>query len=180
MKRIRNSSLRTVYEDVTRKIRFAFYRHFDCPIILGHNQDDCFENVFSNLGKQIHYENLFGMQEVGEEQGVQILRPMLEIPKKRILAFADKNGIPHLYDSTPAWSRRGQMRDTLIPGIQTFDSQILVGLSEFVKHSRFLESNGIDRSKNGFQTSVLLLPLPLQNFRFNYQEIHSLNQIFRI
>ncbi len=139
MKRIRNSSLRTVYENATRKIRFAFYKYFNCPVILGHNQDDCFENVFSNLGKQIHFENLFGMREVGEEQGVQILRPMLEIPKKTIVAFADQNGIPHLCDSTPAWSKRGQMRDTLIPGIQTFDPQILAGLSEFVKHTRFLQ-----------------------------------------
>ena len=139
IQRVRHTDLRTVYESVTRRIRFAFYRHFDCPVILGHNLDDCYENVFANLGKQIHFENLFGMSAVGQEDGVAVLRPMLDIPKHDILEFADATGIPHLYDSTPAWSRRGQMRDRLIPDIVAFDPAILGGLQAFVKHTVALE-----------------------------------------
>jgi tRNA(Ile)-lysidine synthase TilS/MesJ len=142
-----------VYEDITRQIRFSFYSAFKCPVILGHNLDDCFENVFQNLSKQIHFENLFGMKPQSSEQGVPILRPMLEIPKKEILLFADYMDIPHLYDSTPSWSRRGQMRDILIPGIQTFDSHILPGLQEFVKRSIFLEQQWLD-SFQEFYTKV--------------------------
>jgi tRNA(Ile)-lysidine synthase TilS/MesJ len=165
IQRIRASGLRAVYEDVTRRIRFAFYRHFSCangqnivlpnckassdgaapslvgcPVILGHNQDDCLENVFRNLSQRIHFDNLFGMSAVGEEQGVVILRPFLAVPKRDILAYADCNGIPHLYDSTPAWSQRGKMRDQLIPGIRSFDEGILGGLLEMVERSRFLEA----------------------------------------
>lgn len=139
IRRIRQTQLRTLYEDITRKIRFSFYSYFKCPVILGHNLDDCFENVFQNLSKQIHFDNLFGMRPISEEQGVQILRPMLSIYKKDIYLYADHTGIPHLYDSTPSWSKRGQMRDKLIPGIQSFDSQILPGLQEFIKRSIFLE-----------------------------------------
>ena len=140
IQRVRNSGLRTVYEEVTRRIRFAFYRHFGCPVILGHNLDDCYENVFSNLSKRIHMENLFGMTATGQEQGVTVLRPLLDIPKTVLVAYADQEGIPHLYDSTPAWSRRGQMRDRLIPGIREFDVGILEGLREMVARSRFLEA----------------------------------------
>ncbi len=140
MQRVRTSGLRAVYEEATRKIRFSFYRWFGCPVVLGHNLDDCFENVFQNISKQIHFENLFGMKEVGCEQEVTILRPFLGIPKHRLVAFADQQGIPHLFDSTPAWSRRGQMRDRLIPGIQQFDPHILTGLQAFVERTRFLES----------------------------------------
>lgn len=139
IKRIRNSNLRTLYEEITRKIRFSFYSAFKCPIILGHNLDDCFENVFQNLSKQIHFDNLFGMKTVSQEQGVITLRPMLSIHKKDILQFADSSDIHHLCDSTPAWSRRGQMRDTLIPGIQNFDANILPGLEQYIKHTVFLE-----------------------------------------
>lgn len=139
MKRCRSSQLRAVYEEITRKIRFSFYDAFQCPVILGHNRDDCFENVFRNLSTRTHYENLFGMSVSSYEQGVQILRPMLEIPKKDIVAYADANNIPHLYDSTPAWSQRGLMRDQLIPGIQSFDPNILSGLEEFVRHAAFLD-----------------------------------------
>jgi tRNA(Ile)-lysidine synthetase-like protein len=139
MKRIRASSLRELYEDITRRIRFSFYDYFKCPIILGHNQDDCFENVFTNLANQNHYDNLFGMRPISKEQGVTIIRPMLDIQKKDIVLFADHTGIPHLYDSTPSWSRRGQMRDILIPGIAKFDQLILPGISQFVKYTVFLE-----------------------------------------
>jgi hypothetical protein len=64
---------------------------------------------------------------------------MLSIYKKDILQFADSSNIPHLCDSTPAWSRRGQMRDTLIPGIHEFDANILPGLEQYIKHTVFLE-----------------------------------------
>lgn len=139
IKRVRNSNLRSLYEDITRKIRFSFYSAFTCPVILGHNLDDCFENVFQNLSKQIHFDNLFGMKPISQEQGIITLRPMLSIYKKDILYFADSSDIPHLFDSTPAWSRRGQMRDTLIPGIQNFDANILPGLEQYIKHNIFLE-----------------------------------------
>ncbi len=140
IQRVRQSGLRTVYEEVTRRIRFAFYKWFECPVILGHNLDDCYENIFSNLAKQIHLDNLYGMRDVGEEQGVVILRPLLEIPKSAIVNYADCMGVPHLYDSTPAWSRRGQMRDKLIPGIREFDVGILEGLRAVVERTRFLEA----------------------------------------
>ena len=140
IQRIRASGLRATYEEVTRRIRFAFYRHFGCPVILGHNQDDCLENVFRNLSQRIHFDNLLGMSSQSEEQGVVVLRPFLGVAKGEILAYADREGIPHLYDSTPAWSQRGRMRDTLIPTIHAFDAGILGGLLEMVERSRFLES----------------------------------------
>jgi tRNA(Ile)-lysidine synthase TilS/MesJ len=73
------------------------------------------------------------------EQEVTILRPMLGIAKADIVKFADHNNIPHLYDSTPSWSKRGQMRDKLIPGINNFDNSIMPGIADFVKYTSFLE-----------------------------------------
>jgi tRNA(Ile)-lysidine synthase TilS/MesJ len=167
MQRVRVSGLRAVYEEVTRRIRFSFYRWFGCPVILGHNLEDCFENVFQNLSKQIHFENLFGMKEIGEEQGVSILRPFLNISKRLLVGFADNRGIPHLYDSTPTWSRRGQMRDLLIPGIQQFDLGILVGLKAFVERTQFLEdqwSKNMDRWCRELQCSEKVIQIPKDSF----------------
>jgi len=137
--RERNSKAREQYERTTRDARFKFYKSFDCPILLGHNKDDCYENIFANLSKQIHFENLFGMSETLCENDIIIVRPFLEIPKKDILIKAHQLNIPYLEDSTPAWSRRGKMRDSLIPVIQDFDSNILKGLDEYVKRTKFLE-----------------------------------------
>lgn len=136
IQRGRSSQFRTLYENVTRKIRFSFYEYFNCPIVLGHNKDDCIENIFSNLSKKIHYDNLVGMKSVSfDVNDVKILRPMLEVEKKNIVLFADHHEIPHLEDSTPSWSRRGQMRDVLIPSIDGFDSRIIEGLYDFSIHS---------------------------------------------
>jgi len=138
IKRNRNASFRQVYEDITRRIRFSFYEYFKCPIILGHNQDDCYENVFSNLSKGIHFDNLFGMKSIGYESNITIVRPMLSVSKHDIIEFADNFNIPYLEDSTPEWSRRGMMRDTLIPNINGFDKNIMKGLDSFVKYTTML------------------------------------------
>jgi hypothetical protein len=94
------------------------------------------ENIFSNLSKQIHFDNLLGMKSITYDlNDVMILRPMLEFNKSQIIEYADNNDIPHLEDSTPSWSRRGQMRDVLIPSIQNFDVRIIDGLYKFAIHS---------------------------------------------
>lgn len=138
IQRSRNSAYRSMYEEVTRRIRFSFYKYFDCPILLGHNRDDTIENMFSNLSKGIHFDNLSGMKEIGFEDTTHILRPFLSIDKCKIIQYADNLNIPHLYDSTPPWSRRGQTRDTLIPSINDFDPNILKGLEKFTQYTSFL------------------------------------------
>ncbi len=184
IKRIRNSNLRTLYEDITRRIRFSFYSWFNCPVILGHNLDDCYENVFTNLSKQIHHENLFGMKRESVEQGVTVLRPLLKIEKKNIIQFADHSGIPHLYDSTPTWSRRGQMRDILIPGIVGFDAKILSGLARFIEYSTFLEqqwqesfNSWLNTIGTGINNKYLILPLG-GFFHSNYKNLNFWIQLW--
>ena len=137
IKRHRNTQYRAVYEEVTRNIRFSFYEHFNCPVILGHNRDDVLENIFSNLSKKIHFDNLYGMKSISKEGNITLLRPMLEFSKKEILGFSQSNSlkIHYLEDSTPCWSNRGKMRDILIPGIKQFNPDILTGIIEYVKHT---------------------------------------------
>lgn len=138
IQRMRNTKFRACYEEVTRKIRFSFYKTFDCPVILGHNLDDCYENAFSNLSKQIHFDNLYGMKPVSVESGIHILRPFLSVSKDDIIKYANDAVIPHLFDSTPPWSRRGQTRNTLMRSINDFDSNILDGLRNYINHTNFL------------------------------------------
>ena len=138
IQRMRNTKFRSCYEDVTRKIRFSFYETFNCPIILGHNLDDCYENAFSNLSKKIHFDNLYGMKPITVESGITIIRPFLTIPKNDLINYANDAIIPHLYDSTPPWSRRGQTRNTLMPAIDNFDPNILKGLKSYIEHTNML------------------------------------------
>lgn len=127
-----NAPYRDIYESVTRELRFNAYKHaialhtggiYDSldqhqlattAVLLGHNSDDVLENVLRNIadGK---YSNLGGMSSIGLEMDVTIWRPLLNIPKQLIYEEAQKLNIPHVYDSTPKWSVRGQLRDNVIP-----------------------------------------------------------------
>jgi tRNA(Ile)-lysidine synthase TilS/MesJ len=132
IKRVRDSH-REFYESITREIRFACYKNImnkdvDVPVILGHNQDDTLENVFSNIKKGINYDNLFGMEHISTEKDVCVTRPLLCIPKSEIIKFAHDHNIPYTYDSTPSWCERGRLRDILIPSIKSFDSNMIPGI----------------------------------------------------
>ncbi len=139
--RSRNSKERALYENLTRRIRYSVYDYFKAPIFLGHNMDDCYENVFSNLSKRIHFDNLYGMSKYSIESNIPIIRPMLDISKKDIIDISHSIGIPYLEDSTPGWSNRGKMRDILIPHIDKFNPQILPGISEFITYTTNLEKH---------------------------------------
>ena len=121
---------RDFYEKSTRDIRFDTYKKVGGDVILGHKKDDSLENIFSNIKKKKSYENLLGMSIYGTEKDVNIIRPLLNVSKKEIINFAQQYNIPYVYDSTPAWSDRGKMRDILIPQIMNFDRDILEGLIE--------------------------------------------------
>jgi tRNA(Ile)-lysidine synthetase-like protein len=128
-----NKNTRDIYEDVTRQIRFDMYSKL-CDkldvnyVALGHNKDDCLENILTNISKKQKYNNLNGMSVISKEDNVNIIRPLLDIYKAEIYTFANSLNIPYLKDSTPKWSTRGRLRDILIPQIKTFDHKLLDGL----------------------------------------------------
>jgi tRNA(Ile)-lysidine synthetase-like protein len=133
----RDNCDRVIYEEITRKIRFDFYNKIiknNFIVALGHNRDDCIENIFSNITIQKKYDNLKGMVYLGIENDVKIIRPFLDINKKDIYYLANKYKLPYFYDSTPHWSDRGKKRDKLIPFLNNFDERIIIGLENLSNH----------------------------------------------
>lgn len=133
----RNRSMdRDIYEKITKKIRFDMYKRFGNPVILGHNQDDCLENIFNNIKKTRSFNNLKGMSEFGfeEKEDVMLVRPMLQIPKTEIREFAKKYHVPHLPNSTPSWSERGRIRDELVVFMNQFDAALIPGFLKLAQN----------------------------------------------
>lgn len=131
-----NHNLRELYETYTRDIRYGTYLKADnVPyVILGHNQDDCFENILTNISHKSKYENLNGMeplsQIIHQKKTINIVRPMLDIIKRDIYEFASVVNIPFLWDSTPKWSQRGKIRDIVRPALESWNSEMVPGLFE--------------------------------------------------
>jgi len=119
----RKWELRELYETYTRNVRYACYKDVATAngdvgnplVLLGHNHDDCFENILTNIAQQKKYDNLIGMTEVSSLDGICFLRPLLSVAKRDIYAFAKQFQVPHLPDSTVAWCQRGIIRDSIKP-----------------------------------------------------------------
>ena len=121
------------YEELTRCIRFQEYAKQKCPVLLGHNYEDTVENVIANISSRKNYHNLQGMTERTIEQGVTIIRPLLSLHKADIYKYADRHGVPHLPDSTPKWSRRGKLRDHVIPALASYEPNFIKGLLQIAQ-----------------------------------------------
>ena len=116
------NGLRDIYEDLTKKIRYNMYDKLsddNTYVLLGHNKDDCFENIITNITNKNNYENLSGMEILKTIDGINFWRPMLNIKKADIINYANIHKIPYLFDSTPSWSVRGKIRDNLKPVLLT-------------------------------------------------------------
>ena len=130
--------LREIYESYTKRVRFGTYKTvaklFDTnaepTIWLGHNMDDCFENFMTNMTARSKYADLRGMDVNSSQDGIRFVRPLLNTSKDAIYAFASRNNIPHLYDSTPKDCQRGQIRDFVVPALDRWHGRCISGLLE--------------------------------------------------
>jgi tRNA(Ile)-lysidine synthetase-like protein len=148
-------SLRELYESYTRDIRFNTYKIVgklistngdNLPhVFLGHNNDDRFENIMTNIASQSHYDNLTGMDTIQNISSIEFHRPLLEITKKDIYAFAHERNIFHLHNSTPAWSQRGKIRDKVKPTLIEWNPKITDSLfklsSELSSYVEFIKQS---------------------------------------
>jgi tRNA(Ile)-lysidine synthetase-like protein len=118
-------NLRDTYETYTRNVRFNAYKTLQGDVFLGHNEDDTFENILTNIAHKSKYDNLRGMAETQFLDQIPFHRPLLRIPKHSIYQYAKHVGIPYLKDSTPNWSQRGIIRDTVRPTLEKWEPTIV-------------------------------------------------------
>jgi tRNA(Ile)-lysidine synthetase-like protein len=140
------SGLRDMYESVTKEIRFGLYQHVsqifseisETYVMLGHNKDDCFENILTNIAMKNNYNNLNGVERLTKVKGIHLWRPLIDVSKQQIIDFAKFKNIPFLNDSTPKWSKRGKIRDVVVPALKHINEDIV---NSFFALKNKLQSN---------------------------------------
>ena len=148
------NDMRSVYETYTRNVRYACYKSIGGTVVLGHNKDDCLENIFQNISHQSKYENLNGMVAIGEQDGIGFFRPLLNIPKQDIIDYAAAHNIPTLPNSTPTWSQRGQIRNKIVPVMDEWNKDFIPGmykLADSVKEMHVIVSKMVDNLASRFE-----------------------------
>ena len=138
---------RSFYEDMTRNIRFNVYKSIDSlnPIvILGHIKNDVIENIWTNISKCQHINNLGKMLTSEIQNGVQLERPFLNIDKSEIYNLSKMYGVPYLKNTTPSWSNRGKFREHFYSAIyeqfgKSIDSKLIMFADILKKQNDILE-----------------------------------------
>ena len=124
------NDLRDLYESYTKKVRYNSYKIFkpNPTVILGHNKDDCFENILTNISYNNKYENLRGIEYKSVIDNITFIRPLIDVPKNEIYKFANIHNLPYLRNSTPNWCQRGKIRYEILPVLEKWDMRIIDGL----------------------------------------------------
>lgn len=113
----REDTERGVYERVTNNMRYSFYKEnmqTNCEaIVLGHHRNDIVENVIGNVMAQKSLFDIHSIPYTSVVNGVVVKRPLIDNYKKDVIEFALEHGIPYFKDTTPTWSVRGRLRNSL-------------------------------------------------------------------
>lgn len=115
------SGSRNEFEEESRSMRFNTYKkimsenNMNCGVMVAHHMDDIIENIFTNSMRGANIMDMEVMKSVNTIHGVKMFRPFLGFKKQTIYDFAHKYEVPYFKDTTPKWSRRGQMRFEIFP-----------------------------------------------------------------
>jgi tRNA(Ile)-lysidine synthetase-like protein len=129
-----DNDMRDVYESYTRNVRYGVYKTVKnmysdkLSVMMGHNKDDCMENIFTNISNKNHYDNLKGMEKYSIQDNISFFRPLINKTKEQIRKFAYNMNIPHLPNSTPTWSMRGKIRNNIVPVCNNWNPSFIPGL----------------------------------------------------
>lgn len=120
-------------EASARKHRYAFLaRCADAvgavAILTGHHRDDQAETILMRLARGTGIRGLGGMRQdrplpdpsLSEDRRLRLLRPLLDIPRERLLDFLEARDLPFRNDATnsePRWTRN-RLRLDLFPRIE--------------------------------------------------------------
>jgi tRNA(Ile)-lysidine synthase len=115
-------------EDYYRRQRYAFFNKVtaDCKaqkIALGHNMQDQAETVLLNL---LRGSGMEGLKGILPKRDGNIIRPLIEVSRREIIAYLDENGISCRHDSSNESKiyLRNQVRAELIPYLKKYNPKI--------------------------------------------------------
>jgi tRNA(Ile)-lysidine synthase len=97
-------------------------------VATAHHQNDQAETILDRMLRGTGSQGLAGILPFRSISGVQVIRPLLGVPKKRLLEYARKVALPFEEDETNTWLRyrRNRIRHELIPYLAEFFNPSIV------------------------------------------------------
>ena len=129
-------------ESVESEARNARYDFFDTLmrennisiLATAHNADDNLETVIFNLTRGAGLSGLCGIPEVRPTNSGVVIRPILSMEKKDIIAFCNENNINYVTDSTNANNdyTRNKIRNQVIPILKEINLGVVKNTSRAI------------------------------------------------
>jgi tRNA(Ile)-lysidine synthase len=138
-------------QEAAREVRYDFLIRTACArganrIAFGHHADDQAETLLMRLVRGAGPGGLSGMPPFRElAGGLALVRPLLRIYKKELVAYCEEHGIPYVVDSSNLEPKyfRNRIRLELIPQLERYNPRVvpsLVRLSELLaEEDRYLD-----------------------------------------
>lgn len=115
-------------EDAGRRLRYEFFndlakKYSSSKIAVAHNKDDQAETVLMRI---IRGTGLDGLRAMDYKTG-NIIRPILDIKKREILEYLDKNNIPYAIDHTNFQNdyTRNKIRLDIVPILEEINPNVI-------------------------------------------------------
>lgn len=128
---------RQEYESLSKEHRFMQYdqvcQSINTNIVcLGHHDDDVIENIITNILQNQSLGDLGKMHLEGAgDHSLNIVRLFIGKMKSTLYRYAEENKIFYFKDSTPKWSKRGKIRDKVLPQLEDLFSNAKEQLLRF-------------------------------------------------
>ena len=118
-------------QEASRERRYEYLietarRHGASFIALGHHADDQAETVLMRIVRGTGIEGLAGIAGTRSEKELELIRPLLRIPKCELLDYASRNGIPYATDSSNSKRKyfRNAVRLDVLPFLERYNPRI--------------------------------------------------------
>lgn len=124
-------------EMAARRLRYEWFKTL-CKeeqltgVAVAHHRDDNAETLLLNLLRGTGLKGLTGMRRDRTENGLRVVRPLLDVSRTDILGYLEARGQDYVTDSTNADShyRRNKIRHEVLPLLRTINPRIVQTLHE--------------------------------------------------
>ena len=164
----------------SRVKRYEFFRaiaqkYNSKKIIVAHHLDDQVETVLMRIVRGTSFSGYSGIKEIRYDRNVSIIRPLMEITKEQIVAYAQENSINYFEDSSNSEDvyTRNRFRHNIIPLLKEENPNLnkkIIQLSEYIDSAdEFLE----DLTKEFLKSYSMYSNVSLVDF-------NNLNRVLKI
>lgn len=125
-------------------IRATMHEHRTTILVQGHHADDVLETILMRLSRGAGTEGLAAPRPVSRRHGITLVRPLLGLRKKEIVARLDSEGIDYRHDHTnddPDIALRNRIRHRIIPVLET---ELGIRIHTGAQRSRMLAEEDAD------------------------------------